>query len=144
MIGLLEFQKIPLKVAFLEPHTFQNDVAPSNRKMATSRKDDSSGTLRSNRHGLLSSSLAIQLRGPSFVSPVSDYNGVARISFPNDFGKRIRRVDWSVLNSRKRPSEEQKTKRTNYLVKHFFGSSRLTVDSGGFDSWLHIQLSAEK
>jgi len=83
MIGASEFHEIPLKIAFRESKTVYGYVASSNRKSATSREDHSAGTLRSNRHGLLRRSLAVQIGGPAVVSSVGDYNGIARPGSPN-------------------------------------------------------------
>jgi hypothetical protein len=83
MIGSREFQEIPLKIAFLEPETVYSYMASSNRDLAASRKDNASSTLRSNRHGSRRRSPTIQIRRPSIVSSVGDYDGIARPGFPN-------------------------------------------------------------
>jgi hypothetical protein len=83
MIGSIEIQEILLKIALLESKIVYSYIASSNRNMATSRKDNSSSTLRSNRHGMPGRSPTIQVGKPSIVSSVGDYDGVARLGFPN-------------------------------------------------------------
>jgi hypothetical protein len=83
MIGLLDIQEIPLKIAPLEANTVYSYIASRNRKLATPRKDNASGALRSNRHGSRRRSPTIQICRPSIISSVGDYNGIAGPGFPN-------------------------------------------------------------
>jgi hypothetical protein len=83
MIGSLDIQEILLKIALLESKIVYSYVATGNRNVATTCKDNASGTLRANRHGMPGHSPTIQIGRPSIVSSVGDYDGIARLGFPN-------------------------------------------------------------
>jgi hypothetical protein len=83
MIGSFEIQEILLKIALLESKTVYGYIASGDQDLATPRKDNSTNTLRSNRHGVPGRSPTIQVGRPSIVSSVGDYNGIARLGFPN-------------------------------------------------------------